>query len=269
MSISDKLTAIAENQQKVFDAGKLAVLRDSKYMNATVSGTVVALNDVSPTEHDVAVRLSSDTVTDFSEVQVKQQGKNLLDLSQYTFVTCVNNGDGTIQANFTDKFRCRMETSALNALLMVNRGKSFTFSIKADTTPSTRLTAVIYGTRTDGKTYKEVNGKIGNDHVTFTVDEAFTNITSLDLRMLEKAVSYTDKETIIRDIQLEFGSVATGYEPYIKPTSFVPSADGLVAGVKSLAPSTTLTVGTDGVVITCSYLRDVDTYIDSLTGGAV
>lgn len=59
MSIADKLTAIADNQPKVYEAGKLAVLKDSKYMNASVSGAVVAVNDVNPIEHDVDVKLKS------------------------------------------------------------------------------------------------------------------------------------------------------------------------------------------------------------------
>ena len=45
------------------------------------------------------------------------------------------------------------------------------------------------------------------------------------------------------------------------------SADGTVTGVKSVSPGMTLVTDTDGVLIECSYLRDIDRYIDTLTGG--
>ena len=63
---------------------------------------------------------------------------------------------------------------------------------------------------------------------------------------------------IIKNIQLEEGTTATEYEPYIAPTEFTPTADGTVNGVTSLYPNTTLMTDTEGVIIDCEYNRDIN-----------
>lgn len=266
ITIADKLLEIAENEPKVYHAGKLAVLKASKYMNATASGTAITVNDVSPVEH---------------EVEVTVRSKNLLDLSQYTFVGCTNNGDGTLTANMSNVLYCRISTEALSNLLFDNRGKSFTFSVK-EMPADTRLTVVIYGKRPYDNQFKQYNGDKGSTTITFTVGTEFETVTSIDLRMLGKDARYDDTTTVMRDIQLEFGDTATAYTPYIEDMSqitvvanpdaemigYAVSADGTVEGVKSVSPSMTLSSDTEGAVLTCSYLRDIDRYIDNLTGGS-
>jgi hypothetical protein len=48
----------------------------------------------------------------------------------------------------------------------------------------------------------------------------------------------------------------TEYEPYIEPTIYDVQADGIVEGVKSLYPNTTLYTDTSGAVIDCTYYQD-------------
>ena len=75
--------------------------------------------------------------------------------------------------------------------------------------------------------------------------------------------------------QLEIGSTATEYEPYIQPTEYTPDADGVVSGVTSLYPSTTLMTDTDGATIEATYNRDINKAFEELknailaTGGNV
>ena len=70
MNIAEKLATIAENEQKVYksgvDQGKLDLLTESEYMNAKISGTAIAVNDVSPIEHNVGCKLSSKNLLDVS-----------------------------------------------------------------------------------------------------------------------------------------------------------------------------------------------------------
>ena len=47
------------------------------------------------------------------------------------------------------------------------------------------------------------------------------------------------------------------YESYIEPTEYTPDADGVVQGVTSLYPSTTLITNTDGVVIDATYNKEI------------
>ena len=66
------------------------------------------------------------------------------------------------------------------------------------------------------------------------------------------------KGTVVDEIfypQLEVGTVATAYEPYIAPIEYQAEADGTVKGVTSIYPVTTLSA--EGAVASCNYIKDV------------
>ena len=67
-----------------------------------------------------------------------------------------------------------------------------------------------------------------------------------------------------QDIQIEPGTTATDYEPYIEPQTATADKEGVVNGLTSLSPNMTLTSNTTGVAINCQYYRDIDTYINNL-----
>jgi hypothetical protein len=74
---------------------------------------------------------------------------------------------------------------------------------------------------------------------------------------------YTANNLVFKP-QLEVGTVATNYEPYIEPIEYAISADGTVEGVNSLCPTTTLVPDTNGVLIEAEYNRDTNIVIASL-----
>ena len=107
MSIAEKLTTIAENEQRVFEAGKQTVLNRSNETEKTESGKVVSIYDGSPL-HNVTVRLTSDTITDFSGIKVTKYSKNVTPLPLYDGLSKITNGvtwtdnrDGTISVKGT------------------------------------------------------------------------------------------------------------------------------------------------------------------------
>lgn len=77
MGMKEKLIQIAENEQKVYEAGQRSMIDESKIIEKTVSGSIITLDDVSEIPHEVSVQLSSDTVTDFSGVVVNAFEKHL------------------------------------------------------------------------------------------------------------------------------------------------------------------------------------------------
>ncbi len=252
MSIADKLTQIAQNEQRVFDAGKRAVLKASKYMNGTARGSVVAVNDVSPLEHDVVVRLSSDTLTDFSGVIVKRCGKNVFHFDE-------DNVDilyppTTSGASTTPRW----------GMSMVLPAGTYTLSAVGPEKAS-----YIYGGIADlstGLKLKDWNAVYGNTQANTTM--TFANAVLFYQYCSVGNANTTTKEAAIASvnaysIQLERGGSATPNEPYAV-TEYTPNADGLLT-LPNLSPYMTLTTDTDGVTIDCSYLRDIDTYIDNLT----
>ncbi|MBE6727159.1 MAG: hypothetical protein E7562_00760 [Ruminococcaceae bacterium] len=113
MSVSEKLVLIAENEIKVFEAGKKSKIKDitpaeintaafdfkirtiaentikvfkagqaaAETQKATASGKVIHVNDVSSAEHNLNVSLTSDVVSDFSRIKVSRFGKNLFNIN--------------------------------------------------------------------------------------------------------------------------------------------------------------------------------------------
>ena len=128
----------------------------------------------------------------------------------------------------------------------------------------------IYGGIADlntGLKLKDCNAVYGNTQanttMTFANDVLFYQYCSqgnADNTTKDFAVEYVSTYSI----QLERNDVATPHEP-CTVTEYAPNIDGTVDGVKSLSPSMAFTTDTRSVTIHCSYLRDIDTYIDNLT----
>ena len=129
MSIAEKLTTIAENEQRVFEAGKQTVLNRSNETEKTESGKVVSIYDGSPL-HNVTVRLTSDTITDFSGIKVSLH-QNYYNPDKNAFV----NGsfipaDGTLVDSYN---RIR-----LNTYIKLRKGEYRIF------TPTENMRLVVY-----------------------------------------------------------------------------------------------------------------------------
>jgi hypothetical protein len=68
--------------------------------------------------------------------------------------------------------------------------------------------------------------------------------------------------TWLKNIQLELGTTATEYEPYTCTEYEQGEA------ISSISPNMTVTTDTDGALVSVEYLRDIDAYIDNLTGAS-
>ena len=53
MTTAEKLVKVAENVPKVYKAGQQSMVDESKIIEKTVSGSVIALDDVSEIPHEV------------------------------------------------------------------------------------------------------------------------------------------------------------------------------------------------------------------------
>lgn len=88
MNISEKIQKIVEDMPKVYEAGHIAgyeegqksMIDESKIIEKTASGTgFLNIEEVSEVPHEVKVQLSSDTITDFSNVSLEVYNSNLFD----------------------------------------------------------------------------------------------------------------------------------------------------------------------------------------------
>ena len=64
-------------------------------------------------------------------------------------------------------------------------------------------------------------------------------------------------------IQLEIGDTATEYESFKIIDTYTPNADGVVSGVTSLYPTTTLLTDNENVIIECEYNKDTNKALES------
>ena len=166
-------------------------------------------------------------VADFSSTKLIKRGKNLI---PYPYVnttktsngiTYTDNGDGSIHAK---------GTATGDAWFMLSSGVDF---------GTETMNAILSNSATNG-TYAISKGLYygaGNKNLSLN----FPNGTVVD------EIYYP---------QIEVGTVATEYEPYIAPIEYQAEADGTVKKVASIYPVTTL--NTDGsAVVSCNYIKDI------------
>ncbi len=244
--------------------GKLSLLRESRHLNASVSGTVLAIKDMSPVAHDVTVTVSG--AEDVSAVTVKQYGKNLcpnVTSGKTSYgITYTRNADGTVTVNGTataDSYFDVVTSGNPCPYLPVGTVLRISGCPAGGTSETYYLELPWVGWYEYGK---GVTVKIPNE----TQAGHWRKCIRINVK------SGVTMDNVVFKPQVELGDYSE-YEPYIPPTVHTVSADGTVQGVKSLSPSMTLLGDPEGVVLECSYLRDIDTYIDhlmvavALTGG--
>ena len=216
-------------------------------------GDNIALTDVSPIEHEMKVSVSS---------------KNLLKFPYFDggagFVKTINgitftvNDDGTVTAN---------GTATGQAYFVINKRILSVGTYFLSGTPKNNSNCITYFANGDYSLYR---ADIGNGiAVTTTKEETFSVAISLP-----KGATVSN---MIFKPQLELGTLATSYAPYVdvskaklikqgtETVQYPISADGTVEGVKSTYPTTTLTIDTENVIIKAEYNRDINKAFEELT----
>ena len=221
------------------------------------------INDVSPITHEMGVKVSSDTVENLTAVKVKKQGKNLIPFpyQQLTLGTSTYNGvdftvyeDGSILINGTaTKSTTKRLYTNTTGLLGLKSG--ITISISKNASDNTQQGNVYFVCNYYNSTGTMIRGLIA------TTAPSGTKTITDEWKGLVIYVNIPSGKTLNNLLikpQLEIGSTATEYEPYITPTEYTPTADGTVNGITSLYPNTTLTTDTEGIIINCKYNRDIN-----------
>ena len=198
----------------------------------TVSGKAAAANDISSSDHALTVSLSSSTVTDFSSVSVKKYGKNLINGNHIT-------------------------TNGVTFPVNLSAG-TYVISVRNSDGSATGIT---YGS-TFSANFKDANNAVvksvsGQGKFVLTAEDA-ARITKL-----ATACSVTIPDGVYRMYQLECGSIATSFEPYVEPQTVTANADGTVTGLTFASPSITLMTDNSAVDISLTYNADTKKYIDN------
>lgn len=70
-------------------------------------------------------------------------------------------------------------------------------------------------------------------------------------------------------IQVERGTSASEFEPYVEPVTYTANADGSVDGVKSVYPSTSVSVEDASTVVSIEYNRDINKAFAELSAAII
>jgi hypothetical protein len=228
----------AQSGKAVAEAIKAVTLKGTK------SGTIISANDVSPIEHNLGIKLSSDTITDFSNVNVTRLGKNLINIPNLENVI----GDGTIKVLYrsNEVINCGGNQTFLSCTPVID--ENFNASSEGH---------IIYANITfaDGFVGNfKMFANNGSENGQLLPTRTNGDIVGISIIQHSRFIS---GNLSITNIQLELGDTATEYEPY-NPQTVTANADGTVEGLTSLSPNVTLYSDTYGVNINLEYNRDIN-----------
>lgn len=160
--------------------------------------------------------------------QVQTTGAQLFNPEEANFGNCtfVDDKEYTIKSNVQNRYYCAVDFNYLNEYILQNKGKNLTVSCK-EPLNGKYVSIAIYGTRTDGGTYQELNGQANDNKATITIADDFESVNRIELRFNRSDTTFTDTTTEISNIMLNEGSTALPYEPYTErypsPRPEIPS----------------------------------------------
>lgn len=229
------------DMDNVYDAGYQKGLKEiggldvSKFgiQNEVKGANIVTCDYVNENEHNVEVKLSSDTVTDFSGVEVKIVGKNVVNFEK----------------------PCDISGRYYSWLVPKQENGFFTVSLidKENGYDTTGLYLGLTGNGIDhanGVVWLLENGVVKKTE--YCTNEDANKI------FLYISTYGDDKEKVIKKImerfyiQVELGEYKTDYEPCTEKT-YTANSDGTVDGVTSISP--VMNIICEGVDISAKYYQ--------------
>lgn len=224
------------------------------------SGEIITADNIYKKEHTLNCYLTSDTITDFSGVKVSRYGKNLFngefDVIQYNGVSTelIDNGIRVIKT--TESNSCCARIVFGNVEDFKNHSITLSCNVTREQGVLLHLGVVNYdNTERIKLAERRISGT--NGAITTYIDEAYlgkkvyAQLYVDDSKTGEKG-DYTD----FTNFQIEIGSTATNYEPYMCQT-ITSNADGTVVGLTSLSPNMTIMTDKAGAVINAHYLKSL------------
>lgn len=201
-------------------------------IKGTASGNPICIDDISPIAHEMSVKVSG--VEDLSTVKVSKYGRNLLDFPS------VFSWKGAFFVHQHTNVKTVLKPNVQYVLLYdgieySKQGDGLVIVINdADIAVDAWGNKPWYFTLAKEVTefYMYTNGR----------NAAASSTTTATIKNLRIYVAETD--------YLE-------YEPYIEPVTYTADENGIVSGVTSLYPTTTLMTDTDGAVIEVTYNKDI------------
>lgn len=238
MSIAEKLTAVAENIPKVYEAGQKSMVDESKIIEKSAGGVdFLNINDVSEVPHDVEIQLTNDTITDFSDTEVTVCGKNLWDKeyasdknnwtflnASYSSVAIYVGKDNYVTFSYKDKLQT---------------GLGIYVAVMTENTTADAVTSWLYHNTQTGMMSNVITIKATEEYVYLRTNVQLESLFS-------KFWQYVGN-----DLQIEINNSASEYQPYIKEI-YTSTSDGKI-NTKSISPVMNIYTNKMGINISANY----------------
>lgn len=255
-NIANKLIIIAENQQKVYDKGyaegQRALVNEDMIIEKTVSGEMIYINDISEIPHNVIVQLSSDTITDFSDVKIEVLGKNLINIDNIILGEKIQ-GSG-VGGNI---FTIADSTCAVIESFKVWPNTSYTFSLDNTNYWLNRMVeldenlicTVNHSFYASSKDYSEY---------TFVPNYQTKYIALSFINKNNENATFEDLKNI--NIQFERSSSKTSYEPY-KINEYTSNETGII-NVASFYPFMNFNTDNPEISLSVTYWQSYGIFLE-------
>ena len=193
-------------------------------------------------------------VPDLTAVKVSRCGKNLIPYPYINSTQTINgvtftvNSDGSVTAtsNGTATPNAYFELTSISTFYLP-KGDYILSGCPSGGSSTTYNLAAVNGS---GSSYTKFRQDKGNG-VTLSSSGEYWIIRC-------QVMAGQTVENLTFKPQIELGTTSTAYEPYKECAEYTPTADGIVNGVTSLYPNTTLMTDTNGVIIDCEYNKDIN-----------
>lgn len=232
MSIAEKLTTIAKNEQRVYNAGYAAARAITPETSKTVSGEIISVDDVSKVTHDIECKISG--VDDPTSVTVVRTGANLLPQTNPEWV-------GVYNAYYDPPLP----------------PGTYTLSAVAATAATTGVMVVRMWNAKGGEVVS-VGLKRGTTARQTMQLEAGAKVVRLSIYAGSNVPASEGLAASLTDAILNLGTEELPCEPY-KYQILTPNADGAVEGMTSVSPYMNVFTNTDGAVLDVTYHTPTET----------
>lgn len=225
------------------------------------------------------------SITDYSTVPLTMFGKNFVNIENPTYklnAVYEVDGDGGVTLTRGDLASGGEQSYTSRAYWNLGRyddfvGKTFTVSLNVlEKSVSTNDSLSVYA-NFNGKNATRISSTLnfnstGEKVLSFTVPENTKEWENIGLFFNYQSLGTTTEtgEYIkFKELQVEWGDKATEYEGYKEPVSFIPDADGVVAGITGYYPTVTFMVKNEDVKIEAVYCRDINRVIEQIENAIV
>lgn len=209
-------------------------------------------------------------IDDVSTVKVNALGKNFIDYNNHKVTS---SGSATFNGSEITLTRATAEGNPPSIIFYLGKyenfiGKTLTLSatpIKLVNNDSALATIMIGDVTVEG--IYSTNGAItfNTSNIGTKISQKVTipKVDGFDGKQLTLRYYLNQGKTVgdsitVKELQIEVGTEATPYEPYIEPTSYDVMSNGTIeGGIEAIYPTTTLLADTPGVLIEAEYNRDL------------